>query len=81
MDGYYFPLMESIPTSEKIAVLRAALRDIRRMYDHISNTYDQLRLKSIGLIAGEIALVAFIFAANNLAIPHQYYGRVFSFRR
>ncbi len=49
------------------------------MYEQISNTYDQLRVKAVALIAGEVALVAFIFTTSKLTIPVEYYGRIFFF--
>lgn len=48
--------------TEDEKVLKESLEALRRSYDHISNIYDQLRLKALALIAGEVAIVSFIFA-------------------
>lgn len=50
---------------EKIKILRVALDELRRVHDHISNAYDQLRIKALAMIAGEVAIVTFILAADD----------------
>lgn len=47
--------------TEETKVLQGSIDELRRTYDHITNIYDQLRLKALALIAGEVAIVAFIF--------------------
>jgi|GEM_PF-1285907 len=49
----------------KVQVLKVALDELRRVHDHISNAYDQLRIKALGMIAGEVAIVTFILAADD----------------
>jgi ABC-type enterobactin transport system permease subunit len=56
--------------------LLTAVKELHRIYDHISNTYDQLRIKALALIAGEIAVVSFIFAGD-FKLPKVVYGIVF----
>lgn len=56
--------------TEKLEIIRVSLTELRRFYDHVSNIYDQLRVKTLGLMAGEVAIVSFIFAnGTNLTIP------------
>lgn len=64
---------------EKVKILHLSIDESRRTYDHIANTYDQLRAKALAIIAGEIAIVAFIFTGDSLKIPHVYYGLIFFF--
>ena len=44
--------------------------ELRRVHDHISNSYDQLRIKALGMIAGEVAVVTFILAADDHSKIH-----------
>lgn len=56
---------------EKVKILKASLIELRRFYDHVSNIYDQLRIKALALIAGEVAIATFIFAKDEARhIPH-----------
>ncbi len=51
--------------SVKEKILNIALGELRRVHEHVSNSYDQLRIKALGMIAGEVAIVTFILAAND----------------
>lgn len=65
---------------EKIKILKASLIELRRFYDHVSNIYDQLRIKALALIAGEVAIVTFIFAKDETRhIPHNPALSIFYF--
>lgn len=38
-----------------------SIREHRHTYQNISNIYDQLRIKALALIAGEVAIITFLF--------------------
>lgn len=66
--------------SEKVKIVQASLTELRRFYDHVSNIYDQLRVKALALIAGELGIVTFIFAKENTRhIPHDMDVKIFYF--
>jgi hypothetical protein len=67
--------IETIKESETLAILQANLIELRRTYDHVSNIYDQLRIKALTFIAGEIAIVTFLFASN-IKYPSLLYGQM-----
>src|SRR5581483_10491751 len=73
--------MTANPTdTEKIKILKISLDELRRFYDHVSNIYDQLRLKALALIAGELGIVGFIFSdASTRHIPRQVDTQLFYF--
>jgi hypothetical protein len=65
---------------EKRGVSLTALRELRRLYDHTSHHYDQLRIKTLALIAGETGIVSFIFSNTGEKvplIPAEAYGKIF----
>ncbi|HVW97051.1 MAG TPA: hypothetical protein VHA56_13860 [Mucilaginibacter sp.] len=68
-------------SDEKIEILLIAIKELRRVHSHISNAYDQLRIKALAMIAGEVAIVSFIFASDgandHFQIPHSPAGRIF----
>lgn len=47
---------------DKKQMLKHSLREHRNNFDHINNIYDQLRIKALALIAGEVAIVTFLFS-------------------
>ena len=59
--------------------LRLKLDELRRTDDQTNNDFDQLRMKSLAMIAGVLALATFIFSSDSLRIPHEYYGCIFFF--
>lgn len=63
---------------KKIEVLKSSIAEYQRIYSSVSNIYDQLRIKTLALIAGEVALLTFIFT-DNFAFPGNYYIRVLLF--
>lgn len=72
--------MAAYQESEKDKVLSIALDELRRVHDHVSNAYDQLRLKALAMIAGEVAIITFLLTGDSeskLAIPHSIAGRIF----
>lgn len=64
---------------EEIRVLKLALSEYRHVYDHVAKGYDQLRIKALAMLAGEVALGTFIFSSSTLIVPREYYGKVFFF--
>jgi hypothetical protein len=51
---------------------------MERLYDSVETSFEQLRTKALALIAGEVAIVAFLFATNtNLGSMVPVYGIVF----
>ena len=48
--------------TSKDDILLASLETHKRTYDQASNIYDQLRIKSMALLAGEVAFVTFLFS-------------------
>lgn len=65
----------SIKAEEEIAMLNANTVEMRRTFDHISNIYDQLRVKALAFIAGEVAIVTFLFATE-VKYPNVLYGQI-----
>jgi len=51
--------------SEKNKIITVALEELRRVHDHVSNAYDQLRVKALAMIGGEVAIITFILAADD----------------
>jgi len=51
-------------TQDEQKILKLSIRELRHIYNHISNIFDQLRLKALALIAGELVLIGFIFGAD-----------------
>lgn len=65
---------------EKVKILKVSLDELRRFFDHVSNIYDQLRVKALALIAGEVATATFIFSADNTRhIPAESGMKIFYF--
>jgi hypothetical protein len=60
----------------KEKILQTSVDELRRKYDELNSTYDQLRIKALAFITGEIAVVTFLFATG-INIPHIIYGIVF----
>lgn len=46
-------------------MLEIGVQELHRLYDFISTTYDGLRTKALALTAGEVAIVTFLFSAEN----------------
>jgi hypothetical protein len=53
-------------TDDKLEIIKASIKEQKRIYDHTSNIYDQLRIKALALIAGEVAIVTFLFSDWNI---------------
>lgn len=48
----------------KADMLREQVVELRRLYDYISSSMDRLRAKTLALLAGEVAIVSFLFTSN-----------------
>jgi hypothetical protein len=68
-----------VAETDKTLRLRFAIDELRRTYDHISNIYDQLRVKALAVIAGEVAITTFIFSGELSPYPKELYGKIFFF--
>lgn len=49
-------------TDDQKNIIKLSLAEHAKVFDHISNIYDQLRIKALALIAGEVAIVSFLFS-------------------
>jgi hypothetical protein len=66
--------MATIKQQEQI--LEIALEELRQKHSSQTSSYDQLRIKILAFITGELALVAFLFATG-MTIPRVVYGLFF----
>ncbi len=66
-------------SNDRIEILKIAIREMRSTFNHVSNIYDQLRIKALGVLAGEVALISFMFSGNGVSIPGETYGKIFFF--
>lgn len=58
-------------------LLELTIDELRRLYDFMDRTYDGLRTKALALLAGEVAILTFLFASDGrrnpiLANPSDY---------
>lgn len=60
-------------------LLETAIEELRRTYDELSKDYDQVRIKILTFLGGGLALLSFLYAAGDLFIPIELYGRIFYF--
>lgn len=67
------------PESVQIETLTIALAEQRRVYDWISNNYEQVRVKILSLLGGGLAALTFLYANGELFIPAQVYGKILYF--
>jgi len=49
---------------EEKAILLNCVHELRRLYDHVTRSFEQLRNKSLALLVGEVAIVTFLFSDN-----------------
>jgi hypothetical protein len=63
---------------EKVAeqIETVAVEELRRKYDELCRDYDQLRIRVLAFITGELALVTFLFS-KGIHLPTVIYGIVF----
>ncbi len=55
------PLLEPDSSTDDSKILERSINELSKFYSHLSNIYDQLRLKALALIAGEVTIVTFLF--------------------
>lgn len=48
-----------------IELLKECVGELRRLYDNISNSFEQLRTKALAILAGEVAIITFLFAPTD----------------
>lgn len=65
--------------SDKLEILKVSIKEQQSIYTHINNIYDQLRIKSLALIAGEVAIMTFLFTNWDLKKSLHDGDRVFFF--
>jgi hypothetical protein len=58
----------ALPETDKEETILIVLEDLRRLFDEISRNYNQLKTRALGLIAGEVALVSFVFSGNGINV-------------
>jgi hypothetical protein len=68
--------MATLTPATKEKILQTSVDELRRKYDELCSDYDQLRIKILAFITGELALIAFVFATG-IKVPHVVYGIVF----
>lgn len=64
--------------NDKVQVLETNMEELRRLYDRLTSLYDNIKIKVLALIAGELAIVPFIFSENARLMPSELYGIIFS---
>jgi hypothetical protein len=71
--------MSTAEVSEDVQIqtLSIALEEQRRVYDWISDNYEQVRVKILTILGGGLAALTFLYASGQLFIPPQVYGRIF----
>jgi len=62
------------PTQQE-KILQTSVDELRRKYDELCSNYDQLRIKILAFITGELALITLVFATG-IELPHIIYGIV-----
>lgn len=56
----------ALPDKDKEATILIVLDDLRRLFDHVATNYSNLKSRVLGLIAGEVAIVSFIFSGTGI---------------
>lgn len=62
--------------NEQEKVWQTSADELRRKYAELTSSFDQLRTKVLAFIAGEIALIAFLFTSG-MSIPNVIFGIFF----
>lgn len=61
--------------ADKSVVLKVSIKELRHLYGHVNRNWLNLKTRTLGLIAGEVAMVSFVF--SRFSVPTATYGRVF----
>jgi hypothetical protein len=46
-------------------LLEIALKEVRRLYDHVTSSFDHLRSHALALMGGEVAILTFLFSSKS----------------
>ena len=68
--------MADVSTIEQEKILQTSVEELRRKYSELTNNVDQLRIKVLAFLAGELTLITFLFASG-IAVPKIIYGIIF----
>ena len=60
-------------------VLEIAIAEQRRVYDHLCESYQHVKIKILTFLGGGLALLTFLYSDGTTFIPPQVYGRIFYF--
>jgi hypothetical protein len=66
--------------TETEVILQVALDELRIVHEKISNVYDQLRIRILALLAGQVAIVTFLFSGDKderIHLPLETSGKIF----
>jgi hypothetical protein len=74
--GIWSYMSQGLEQAEQEKIAQTSVDELRRKYSELTSSFDQLRNKVLAFIAGELALIAFLFASG-MNIPHVIYGLVF----
>ena len=58
----------ALPESDKESTVQLVIDDLRRLFDEVSSTYGSLKSRALGMLAGEVALVTFIFSGDGIKL-------------
>jgi hypothetical protein len=60
----------ALPEGDKEPTTLIVLDDLRRLFDHISANYANLKNRALGLLAGEVAITSFIFSGDKFNLKY-----------
>lgn len=62
--------------AQKLEILETSIEELRSRYNEVCLSNDQIRVKVLAFITGELALVTFLFATG-INVPSVIYGIIF----
>ncbi len=65
--------------NKNIAIIKQSIKEQKLMFEYTNNIYDQLRIKALALIAGEVAILTFLFNTWNFRLILKDSDRIFFF--
>lgn len=65
-----------IKDDDKPEVIKTSIQELKSLYQRIDTNWINLKNRTLGLLAGEVAVVSFIFTDNTF-VPKEIYGRVY----
>lgn len=60
----------ALSDEEKKVTIKLVIDDLRRLFDEISRNYTSLKSRALGVLAGEVALVTFLFSGEDIALKY-----------